>query len=120
MAVKLNSKSMFVFRLAVSCIVTITGVAYPFFEDRKFSSRMSSIETAHWNPKQPGYAFHVISSVGEWIACLSLGIYVASYYKEFQTFSLEVSHVENAELERPLNGEYSRVKQSKEDEVSDE
>ena len=120
MAVKLNGKSMFLFRLAVSFIMTVSGVAYPFFKYTEFSNRMSGIETAHWSPGEDGYASHVISSVGEWIACLTIGIYFASFYKEFQTFSLEVSYVENAELERSSNGEYSKVGQNKEDEVSDE
>ena len=100
--------------------MTVSGVAYPFFKFTKYEDRMNGIETAHWSPGEDGYTSHVISSLGEWIACLTIGIYVASFYKEFQTFSLEVSYVENAELERPSNGQYSKVGQSKEDEVSDE
>ncbi|CAH3039323.1 unnamed protein product [Porites lobata] len=124
-AVKLNSKSMFLFRLAVSCIVTITGVVYPFLKDfayTKYSGRvqLNSITAAHWSPNEGGWAIQVASNAGEWIDCLSLAIYAASFYKEFQTFSLDVSYVENAELEKGWNGKYSKIRQSKEEEVSDE
>ena len=126
-AVKLNSKSMFLFRLAVSCIVTITGVVYPFLKDfayTKYSGRvqLNSVTAAHWSPNEGGWAVQVASNAGEWIDCLSLVIYAASFYKEFQTFSFDVSYVENAELEKGWNGKYSKIRQSKEEEeeVSDE
>ena len=124
-AVKLNSKSIFLFRLAVSCIVTITGVVYPFLKDfayTKYSGRvqLNSVTAAHWSPNEGGWAVQVSSNAGEWIDCLSLAIYAASFYKEFQTFSLDVSYVENAELEKGWNGKYSKIRQSKEEEVSDE
>ncbi|XP_073254502.1 DNA damage-regulated autophagy modulator protein 1-like [Porites lutea] len=124
-AVKLNSKSMFLFRLAVSCIVTITGVVYPFLKDfayTKYSGRvqLNSVTAAHWSPNEGGWAVQVASNAGEWIDCLSLAIYAASFYKEFQTFSLDVSYVENAELEKGWNLKYSKIRQSKEEEVSDE
>ena len=125
-AVKLNSKSMFLFRLAVSCIVTITGVVYPFLKDfayTKYSGRvqLNSVTAAHWSPNEGGWAVQVASNAGEWIDCLSLAIYAASFYKESQTFSLDVSYVENAELEKGWNLKYSKIRQSKEEEeVSDE
>ncbi|XP_078371426.1 DNA damage-regulated autophagy modulator protein 1-like [Oculina patagonica] len=98
--VGLNSKCMFVFRLAVSCTMTFTGVGYPFF--KWFSDTMFSGNTAQWRPSDGGYTLHVINSAGEWVACLCLAIYAASFYKEFQTFSIEVCGVKNNELIKDL------------------
>ena len=69
-AVKLNSKSMFLFRLAVSCIVTITGVVYPFLKDfayTKYSGRvqLNSVTAAYWSPNEGGWAVQVSSNAGE-------------------------------------------------------
>lgn len=43
-----------------------------------------------------------------WTACVWQSTLAASFYKEFQTFSLDVSYVENAELEKEWNGKYSK------------
>ena len=89
--VGLNSKCVFILRLAVSCTMSFTGVGYPFFKwysDTKFSGN-----TATWKPKDGGYALHVVNCTGEWIACLCLALYAVSFYKEFQTFSIEVCGV---------------------------
>ena len=71
---------------------------------------------AHWRPQDGGYPMHMVNCAGEWIACLSLAIYAASFYKEFQTFSVEVCYVENDELIGEKNGDYSEMKQSLDEE----
>ena len=80
--VGVNSKCVFAFRLAVSCIVTFTGVGYPFF---KYAGN-----EVEWNTSDDGYIVRVIGSAGEWVACLGLALYAVSFYREFQTFSIEI------------------------------
>ena len=84
-----------------------------------FSGSDSFSKVASWNPKEDGYAVHVADSAGEWIACLSLAIYAVSFYKEFQTFSVEVCFVENDELKGEKHGGYSKIKQNKEESEND-
>ena len=111
--VSLNSKCMFVFRLAVSCTMTLTGIAYPFFKwysDTKFSG-----DTAHWKPSDGGYALHVVNCAGEWVACLCLALYAASFYKEFQTFSIGVCGNGINELRRGNNGYFTQIISSKDE-----
>ena len=93
--------------------MTFTGVGYPFFKwvsNTKFSGN-----TAHWNPNDGGYALHVINCTGEWVACSCLALYPASFYKEFQNFSIEVCAVQSNELERVKNGEYTEIASSKDE-----
>lgn len=73
---------MFLFRFAVSCIVTSTGVVYPFLKDfayTKYSGRvqLTSVTAAHWNPNEGGWAIQVASNAGEWMDCLCLAIYAS-------------------------------------------
>ena len=110
--VGLNTKCMFVFRLAVCCIMTFTGVGYPFLKWFSYTKFTGDEGVEHWKPKDGGYALHVIGNAGEWIACLSLAMYAVSFYKEFQKFSVEVCCVENDERETVKNTEYSPIKQS--------
>ncbi|XP_078381442.1 DNA damage-regulated autophagy modulator protein 2-like [Oculina patagonica] len=106
--VGLNSKCMFIFRLAVSCVLTFTGVGYDFlkrYSYTKFSGSDSFIRLANWGPEDGGYAVHVVDSAGEWIACLSLAIYAMSFYQEFQTLSIEVCY----ELIGSKDGNYTEI-----------
>ena len=73
---------MFLFRFVVSCIVTSTGVVYPFLKDfayTKYSGRvqLTSVTAAHWNPNEGGWAIQVASNAGEWMDCLCLAIYAS-------------------------------------------
>ena len=71
---------------------------------------------ANWKPEDSGYTLHVMSTAGEWIAMLGLAMYAASFYKEFQTFSVEVCCVENDGTETVKNTEYSPIKQKEDPE----
>ena len=114
----LNTKCMFVFRLAVCCILTVTGILYPFFKwfsYTQFKGSHSSTKVANWKPKNGGYSLHVVNCAGEWIACLSLAIYASSFYKEFQSFSVEVSCIENKRGSKTdKDGDYSVINQGNE------
>ena len=99
----------------MSCILTFSGVGYPFFKwfsYTNFRDSESTTKVANWNPKNNGYALHVASCVVEWIACLSLAIYAASFYEEFHSLSVEVCYVKNDRMKREKNGDYTRVKQN--------
>ena len=114
----LITKCIFVFRLAVSCVLTLSGMLYPFFKwysNTLFKGSHSPIKVANWKPKHGGYSIHVIDSAEEWIACLSLAIYAVSFFKEFEAFSVEVCCVENkGTSETDGGGDYSLINQGKE------
>ena len=116
--VGLNTRCMFFFRLAISCILTFTGVGYPIFKWLSytlFRGSNSSISVAYWQPKDGGYTLHVFNCAGEWVACLCLAIYMASFYKEFQNFSIttEVCYIENDEFKGRKKVDYPKLMQSK-------
>ena len=92
-----------------------TGVAYPFFKWFSYS-KFRGDSVAKWKVKDGGYILHVASSTGEWIACLSLAIYAASFYKEFQTFAIKVCYVENDETKKERNINYKKIEQTKDEE----
>ena len=113
--VGLDTKYMFVFRLAVSCVLTLTGVGFPFltwFSYTEFSDSNNSIKVATWKAEENGYSLHVINSAVEWIASLSFAIYAASFYKDFKTFSLEVYCVQRNELKVEKHEDCAKVKRS--------
>lgn len=89
---------------------------YPFFKYFSYTQfNYSPIKEANWKPKNGGYSLHVVNCAGEWIACLSLAIYASSFYKEFQSFSVEVFCVENiATSKTDKDGDYSLINQGKE------
>ena len=95
--------------------MSFTGVAYPFFKWFSYS-KFSGDRVANWKLKDGGYILHMANCTGEWIACLSLAIYAASFYKEFQTFSVEVCYVENDEMKEDRNINYKKIKQRKDEE----
>ena len=103
-----NSKCVFTYRLVLSGIMTFTGVGYPFFKWFSYTKFNGSVE--YWSPGDGGYILHVVSSAGEWVVCLSLALYAVSFYKEFQTFSVEVCCVKNNELKRGKDGDYKQIK----------
>ena len=90
---RVNSKCVFAFRFTLSCIITFTGIVYPFF--KVYSNSKFSGNASLWNPSDDGYILHVISTSGEWVAYLSLVLYGMSFYTEFQMFSIQVCCVEN-------------------------
>ena len=84
----LNSRCIFAVRLTLSIVITVTGGLYPvLYEENPM--------TVHWNAEKAGFAIHVASTAGEWILCLCLAAYMASFHKEFQNFSVDVTYVCN-------------------------
>ena len=60
--------------------MTVTGTAYYPLKKLSYSlygGHISFTEVANWEPKDAGYAVHVLDTTGEWVACLSLAIYAA-------------------------------------------
>ena len=109
--VGINSKCAFAFRLTLSCIMTFTGVGFPFFKWYSYTKFSGNVSL--WNASDSGYILHVLNSAGEWVACLCLALYPVSLYKEFQTFSIEVCCVENNVLARRKKGDYTEITSAK-------
>ena len=103
----LHSKWVFIFRLVVSCIITCAGIWYPFF--KWFSKTRLGSSEAFWSPDDGGYALHLFSTIGEWVACLCLALFPASFYEEFKTFSLEIHHVKVKELTDSKKTDYVKI-----------
>ena len=41
-------------------------------------------DPTNWKPDDGGYGTHIISSVAEWVAAMSLDFFILSFTKEFQ------------------------------------
>lgn len=44
-----------------------------------------------WGPDEPGYAAHVVSTVGEWLTALTFLGFFFTYVREFHKFNLEIN-----------------------------
>ena len=82
----LHSKCVFIFRLVVSCTITCAGIGYPFFKWFSYTRLQTGSSVDFWSPGDGGYALHLLSTIGEWVACLCLALFPASFYEEFKTF----------------------------------
>ena len=105
----LHSKWVFIFRLVVSCIITCSGIGYPFFKWFSKTRLQTGSSEAFWSPDDGGYALHLFSTIGEWVACLCLALFPASFYEEFKTFSLEIHHVKVKEHTDSKKSDYVKI-----------
>ena len=105
----LHSKWVFIFRLVVSCTMTCTGIGYPFFKWFSTTKLQTGSSEAFWSPDDGGYALHLFSTIGEWVACLCLALFPASFYEEFKTFSLEIHHVKVKEHTDSKESDYVKI-----------
>ena len=105
----LHSKWVFIFRLVVSCIITCSGIGYPFFKWFSKTRLQTGSSEAFWSPDDGGYALHFFSTIGEWVACLCLALFPSSFYEEFKTFSLEIHHVKVKEHTDSKKSDYVKI-----------
>ena len=105
----LHSKCVFIFRLVVSCTITCAGIGYPFFKWFSYTRLQTGSSVDFWSPGDGGYALHLFSTIGEWVACLCLALFPASFYEEFKTFSLEIHHVEVKEHTDSKKSDYVKI-----------
>lgn len=105
----LHSKCVFIFRLVVSCTITCAGIGYPFFKWFSYTRLQTGSSVDFWSPGDGGYALHLFSTIGEWVACLCLALFPASFYEEFKTFSLEIHHVKVKELTDSRKSDYVKI-----------
>ena len=106
---KWASKWVFIFRLVVSCIITCAGIGYPFFKWFSKTRLQTGSSEAFWSLDDGGYALHLFSTIGEWVACLCLALFPASFYEEFKTFSPEIHHVKVKELTDSKKSNYVKI-----------
>ena len=90
--------------------MTIVGLEFPvsfYLSYLKFHGS----NAAFWDKDDGGYELHMLHAAGEWVTCLCIVIYVSSFYKEFQRFSIEVRAVAKDEMQTDKDGDYSKIKQ---------
>ena len=90
--------------------MTIVGLEFPvskYFSHLKFHGS----DEAFWDKDEGGYDLHIFFAAGEWVTCLCIAIYVSSFYKEFQRFSIEICAVAKDEIQTDKDGDYSKLKQ---------
>ena len=100
-----NTYCMFAFRLTISVIMALTGAGYPVF--KWLSYTYFDGDRAHWEPTDPGYALHVANCAGEWITILCMVMFVGSFHREFQAFSIDVYYITNDPTSDNKNIHYS-------------
>lgn len=92
MAPLVNSIAMARWRLFLSIVITInflTTCVMGQISIHHFHGK----DPTNWNPGDGGFVTHVISSVAEWIAALSLDFFILSFTKEFQTFTMQTPRI---------------------------
>ena len=90
----LNSTCMFVFRLAITVLMTICGIVFfvaeiPAYKQFLLSGTNRTIQ--QWRPEDGGYTLHVLSNVCEWVGASCFTIVISTFYGEFQKISLSVN-----------------------------
>lgn len=77
-------------RLALTIIsavlVVITFVSAVFSRLNK----APGTDKLHWKPDEPGFAAHIVSTVGEWLTALSFLAYFLTFVRDFMKLKIEV------------------------------
>ena len=85
----LNTRRVFWVRAMLTALGTISIVLFMvlfYFANKDFQNRPEAekkVSLTKWEPTDPGFKMHVISSLSEWILASSLFLYFLSFTKEF-------------------------------------
>ncbi|XP_025085167.1 DNA damage-regulated autophagy modulator protein 2-like [Pomacea canaliculata] len=76
---------LFVCMLAFGSLISTIASAAVALTQYKVKDRF------HWNPDEPGYSAHVVSTVSEWLTALTFLGYFFTFVQEFRKFDLEIN-----------------------------
>lgn len=74
-------------RLALTILLSITFTSSSIFGPISIRY-FHGTDTTNWKPEDGGYAFHVISSICEWISAMSIDFFILSFAHEFKFMSI--------------------------------
>ena len=117
-----TTTAMFALRVTVSCVFSLTGATFPFWNYYAFSLYEGSddaLKVAAWHPGQPGYEFHVLGAAGEWVAVFCLAIYGLSFHQEFQELSVDTHCFFDPESETSRDKYYKLISAEEDKATSD-
>ncbi|KAK0054750.1 DNA damage-regulated autophagy modulator protein 2 [Biomphalaria pfeifferi] len=88
-----NGRCICTIRLAISLmslvalLLTVISAAIALNE---WTSKTHSSNKFKWLPDDPGYAAHLVSTVGEWVTAFTFLSFFFTYVREFDKFELEI------------------------------
>ena len=107
----LNSHRMCLLRTFITLLVILNFVLFVIFSrwsnqqyDRDHAGHAHVLKL-RWMPGQEGYVKHVISSVSEWLMCLSMVTYCLTFVPEFNYIRITSDFLEDCTIEDLLVNE---------------
>ena len=86
----INSSAVCHSRAMLSLIITFCVVIFGAFQTKanlewnRVRPRYHFLAKLKWSPEDPGYLFHVISSLAEWSMCGGMLLFMLTFTYEFQ------------------------------------
>ncbi|BFZ04127.1 hypothetical protein BsWGS_07166 [Bradybaena similaris] len=75
----------------ISLVSLVTSIVAAAFAVTEWNSTKHKDSKFKWAPDEPGYAAHIVSTVGEWVTALTFLFFFFTYVKEFDKFNMEVT-----------------------------
>ncbi|XP_075231450.1 DNA damage-regulated autophagy modulator protein 1-like [Lycorma delicatula] len=95
---ELNSKVMFLIRFILCCLQIVFNFLSPyafFISIKQFrdSGRHGLGSTLKWKPDDPGWTWHLVAAVSEWLLTITIGFFILTFRSDFQTIYLKPPQV---------------------------
>jgi len=68
----------------LAMVVTSTGAAISRMQKKADTDRL------HWKPEDPGFAAHIVSTIGEWVTAIVFLCYFLTFVRDFTKLRLDV------------------------------
>lgn len=110
-----NSCRMFVLRLLITCVLTVSGIAHVILKAwtvKRLSHDGNPLAKAPWrkyNATDDYYPAHVTSNFGEWLTFFLFAVFSATFFNEFQKLSINFSCFPRKDKEQSADDNYSIV-----------
>ena len=111
----MNSCTMFVIRLLITCVLTASGIAHVILKVwtiNHLSRDGNPLAQAPWrqyNATVDYYPEHVTSNFGEWLTFFLFAVFSSTFFKEFQKLSINFSCFPRKDTGQSTDDSYSIV-----------
>uniref|UniRef100_A0A0A9XC49 DNA damage-regulated autophagy modulator protein 2 n=2 Tax=Lygus hesperus TaxID=30085 RepID=A0A0A9XC49_LYGHE len=80
--------------LAVLGDTAFSSISYTYLYAEDEKSPIFANRTAHWTPETPGFVWHCISSVTQYVVVLALGAYIFTFCWDFKKITIFAPEIE--------------------------
>ena len=104
----LNTRKMFWYRAILSVVGIISLFSFLilfYFANRDVQNRSDAVnkkDLTRWEPSDPGFELHAVSSLSEWILASTLFLYFLSFTKEFNKMKVGLRVQRQINLSSPF------------------